>query len=1117
MGHATYLQASFLGGYWSQTAQGDAADPRYKTALNTCLNGFPVATGAWTRRPGTLEAGFTRRGAAGRVIPFDFEEASPYDLEFTALYLRFWASLGAGLVRVTTNDSVAVSAISTASPAAVTFSVQPSTGAWPTGCTVFFSGLGTIDAQLINRTFIWTAIDGTHGTIVDEISGAALDGALLQTFTTGTINRVQELGTPYAGTSWQTTRVVQTETAAYLLNGAYAPQQLSVPTLPTATSFASFAVAPALFQDGPYLPFFSNGAQVTPNGKTGLIQLTLSFPAYVATTSYAIGSLVTSSSVNYQSLIDQNLGNTPASSPSDWQAVSSSAAINNGQGFLASDVGRLVRLLTEPAPWAVGTTYAQGNVVSYNPSGIPGQQTYWSSLVGSNTGNFPGTDITHWIVCENVISSGGTVTGASLVNQTQTGGTIVPPSLWTWGRIVSLLEAIPGAPASIAYIGDMTAGGGLSSAFDGNLTKIASAGAGVNATPAWIGQNFSSCSPSAYAVKAVTIFPSSDRGIVYVTSGTLTITATAYLYGANSNPATATSGTLLGTTFIGSGPAPSTSSPPLILGTSPVSLTSTDTTTTYKYLWVVIVVVNGATFNVYSAQVQFIAASGSGTGNGCTIELLGPALLYTNTMTTWQLGAYSNTTGWPTCGTFKDGRLWLSGVISNRVDACCANGISIDNGTLGSSTVNFAPSDQYGNVSEASAISYTFNSPGSNPIFWMEPDQQGIVAGTQGGEFLIYGPGGGGVSALNIKADRVTKIRCANLEPRRTEHTLVFAQAHQRKLVEYFPDVFSGKFTAPDLTEKYKPLTISGIAEIAYQQELVPTIWLRMNNGSLIGTTYKRDTLMTSSGPTFNGAHQHMLGSGNTVQSICAGPSEAGNLDALSLVTQDITTGFYHVECLGDLFEEGDPITQAQFVDSSFSENNLSYVKGSTSVVVSGLWAYNGRTMSAFLGGLDCGDFLISNGQITVPLYAPGSGQNNTLFTSAFVTTFAGAMPLAVGFNYLSQGQLKRPVEPADTGSRIGPAVGDFKRNHKWAATLISTQGIYFGQGLNTTRGHIAKLLTDEGDATQLLPATTLFSGIARDTITGHHTLSARLAWWISRPLPATVGNLWGAIETSEQ
>ena len=146
---------------------------------------------------------------------------------------------------------------------------------------------------------------------------------------------------------------------------------------------------------------------------------------------------------------DQNVNNTPASSPLFWAATTSiGAAINNGAGLSNTDIGRLVRFFSEPALWAAATTYATGNVVSYNPSGVPGAETYWSALTSSNTGNIPGTDVTNW----SLIATEGA-------------------AIWTWGKITGLSNALSGSTGS--NIGDMTSGGGLAAAFNGNLAQTA--------------------------------------------------------------------------------------------------------------------------------------------------------------------------------------------------------------------------------------------------------------------------------------------------------------------------------------------------------------------------------------------------------------------------------------------------------------------------------------------------------------------------------------------------------------------------------------------------------------------------------------------------------------------
>ena len=323
MALASYVQDNFLGGEWSPTAQGHHTDPKYKIAMGTCFNGFPLEPGAWTRRPGTMELGFTRFGLPGRVIAFPFEEATPYNMEFTDGVVRFWN----GTQLANTNDSVVITAISTANPAVVTLATAVT---WVTGNSAYFTLLsGSIPLQ--NRRVLLTKVDTTHFSLQDEVGAqATIDGSTLGTFTSGTLNRVQEVTSPYIGGIWSTLRSVQAEDEAVLLQATQPPQILTVvPPTPIQTN-ATFTLAPASFIDGPYLDPFKNGVMAVPSGTTGLVNLTLSFPLYVATTAYAIGAVVTSSSVNYISLVNQNLNNTPVSNPSDWQAINASVAVVNG-------------------------------------------------------------------------------------------------------------------------------------------------------------------------------------------------------------------------------------------------------------------------------------------------------------------------------------------------------------------------------------------------------------------------------------------------------------------------------------------------------------------------------------------------------------------------------------------------------------------------------------------------------------------------------------------------------------------------------------------------------------------------------------------------------------------
>ena len=446
------LAASFR-----EFASGRFDKPDYKISLIVCLNSFPVEIGPWVRRPGTAFAGATFQGKPGRVISWAFEQINPVTIEFTDGNICFRS----GTRWLTNNDSQSVTSISTANPAVVTVvGISPATGK-----RVTFANLGTSCPLLQNRQFLWTHTASNMGTIADALTGTPIDGSTLGMglAATATMSSIQDVATPYIGGAWSSLRMVQAETTGILLQGSIAPQALVVATpLPTVTD-PVFSLTTAVFDDGPYLDPFTNGVQAVPASTTGLIQLTLQFPAYSATVAYRTGDFVTSSSINYESLIDQNINHTPASSPTQWLPVGAGAAINDGQGFLATDIGRLIRLYSEPPQWDAATSYTTAAVVTYNPTGFPGQGTYWQALTGS-TGAVPGNDLVHW----ELVQPGAAL--PSIPNFTNPLGA-AGPAQWTWGKIVSLLNFIPGTISGVANIGNMIQNGGLAAGFNGNTSQ----------------------------------------------------------------------------------------------------------------------------------------------------------------------------------------------------------------------------------------------------------------------------------------------------------------------------------------------------------------------------------------------------------------------------------------------------------------------------------------------------------------------------------------------------------------------------------------------------------------------------------------------------------------------
>lgn len=1092
MGAAAFVQPAFTSGEWSLTMQGRIDRPDYRMAMNVCLNHIPLEQGAITQRSGTRLMAVTRKGKPGRVLSFDFKERAPYTIEATEGFFRFYT----GPSLVMDGDPITISSISSADPAVVDLA---SNHGWASGDQVYLLGVAADLPSLSNRPLTITVTASDKFSIADAVSGATIDGATIGTFVSGTAVKIKEIATPYVGTTWQSMRAVLadlptlngTTPGALFLSTGIKPYVLSVDTLPTDDAAAEFSLAAAEFKDGPYLDPVAGGAQATPTALIGNISLTIAFPAYDATRSYSIGDYVTSSSVNYRSLQNANVGNTPASSASHWVAVSAGEAVGPN-GFQGSDTGRHIRLYSEPPIWSSATTYAIGNIVAFGGTGVRFDGPallYYRSLANSNT-TVPGTDVTKWVLYP---------TGA----------------IWTWGKITGLSNIINRALSGSTSIGDMTSGGGLAAVFDGNFSQTAAASAekvitalslpGTITLSSYAGKNYTSASDQ--AIQQATLYPSNDKGFSFGeiawSHGTSQLVPSIIfnLRGKASAPSSASDGTLLGTT----GSIANTN--------APITIVSTDQATAWKYVWVEMVTTAAWTApssGVYAltnalCELSLFNPPGSGTSAGVTVQIIGDALLYSSAIRTWRLGAYSDTTGWPLAGTYHEGRLWLTGVIDNRIDSSKSNDI-----------YNFAPTEPSGTVTAASAISYTFNAPDVNPIFWMQPDDRGIVCGTQAGEWLVQATTiNQPLTPTSIQAHRVTSHGCANIEPKRANLTLAVVQKFKRTILEMFAEVYSGKFTAQALTETAKHLTKTGVLELVYQQETTPVLWARRTDGGLFGITYRRDSLVSSQAAKLIAPHRHTLGSERTVESICLGSNADGTLDLLTMVTTN-ADGIHHVEQLQPIFEEGDALVNAWMLDNGVVPTE--YEADAGGLFLYGLWPHAGATVRVFAGGLDCGTVTVDadDGSAYVTFgdgVAQGTGGG--LFTAAYVSSFgSGAMPIIVGYAMTARGQIVRPARVEESGARIGPAVGMMRRSHMYGVQFVHaiTKGVYFG----TVFTDIRPVKFESGGGNAYSPLT-LFSGVYWDTLSDTSSLDGMICWENTKPYPLAIANLEGFIHTQAQ
>ena len=507
------------------------------------------------------------------------------------------------------------------------------------------------------------------------------------------------------------------------------------------------------------------------------------------------------------------------------------------------------------------------------------------------------------------------------------------------------------------------------------------------------------------------------------------------------------------------------------------------------------------------------------SANTISLQINGANLLYTTPCPSFAIGAWSGTTGWPTCGCYQGGRFWFAGAIPNRVDSSSSDQPFI-----------MSPTQPDGTVVDSNGISYTFNSNSVDNILWMEPVPTGILVGTKKGEYLLSsGTGQGPITPSSIAESPATKYGSSNVLPVKTGLTLCFVQRYGRRLLEYLSDVFSARFYGPDLTTFVRHIGKREFLELAHQQEPAPVVWARMGDGSLVGTTYRRVSLFSNQKPEFNAWHQHPLGSNRLVESLCVGPSATADdiVDTLTIVTNDPATNIRYVENLTSLMDETDPLTSAWFLDTAVTPQAATLTE--TGVTFYGLSHLNGRRASVFAAGIDCGDYLVTNGQVTVPLgtldnisgytfdipqfklLQPIASTFTDMTTTLIGSNIAYLIPCVIGFNYQTQGQLCRPMLPADTGARNGPGFAKKKRTARYGMNLSASLGVQVGTDFSDMLPVPTVSPTGKN-----LPYLSLYSGIKRETLKNDFSFDSMLAWQTTRPYPATVTALGGFLTTED-
>lgn len=444
----------------------------------------------------------------------------------------------------------------------------------------------------------------------------------------------------------------------------------------------------------------------------------------------------------------------------------------------------------------------------------------------------------------------------------------------------------------------------------------------------------------------------------------------------------------------------------------------------------------------------------------------------TTAVTTWRLGSWSATTGYPSCVTFYEDRLCWAGATPTpqRVDMSKTGDYE-----------NMAPTKTDGTVAADNAVAITLNSDDVQIIRWIIGEEKGLLVGTVKAEWVVRPSNQQeALTPTNVSAKQATSYGSANIQCTRAGKAVLFVHRARRKLREMAYVYEVDGFRAPDMTIFAEHVSRGGLIELAYQQEPQSILWAVRTDGTLLGFTYERDQKVLA-------WHRHVIGgafgSGQAVvESVAVIPAPDGTRDELWMIVKRTIGGVTkrYVEYMQKPYEDGDTQSSAWYVDCG-----LAY-SGAPATTITGLSHLEGQVVTILADGAAHPTKTVSGGQIT-------------LDRSASVVN--------VGFGYFSDGETLR----FEAGAADGTAQGKTQRFHRVTFRLHNALGLKTGSKFTDLTE-----VTFRDTADDLGVAVPLFSGDLRESWDGDYADEANICWRWHQPLPGKILALMPQLHTQD-
>lgn len=449
------------------------------------------------------------------------------------------------------------------------------------------------------------------------------------------------------------------------------------------------------------------------------------------------------------------------------------------------------------------------------------------------------------------------------------------------------------------------------------------------------------------------------------------------------------------------------------------------------------------------------------------------------------LGAYW-TGNYPAVVQFHEDRLCFAGAPQspNRIDMSNSGLYEV-----------FSPSALLdGTVTDSNSCAFGLSSNEVNAIQWMMSDQNGLLVGTAGGEWILTPATSGAViTPTNINAKQSSQNGSEAVQPVRVGVDTLFLQGGGRRLRQIVYDFYVNGFQGTDTSAHAEHLTVGGFKQICFQRTPQQLVWLVRNDGALVCVNYDR-------GNDELGWSLHTI-AGGTVLSAQVIPAPDNSRDELWLAVQRTINGsaVIHVERMSKLWEEGDATEVTQDDDSvvyRFTPNLTTYldsaqrtVFGSPVTTISGLDHLEGCTVGVLADGATHPDCVVSGGSITLT---------------------RAATDVNVGLRYTSRGRTMH----AEAGAATGTAQGKKKKIHRVIFRLFDSLGLTVKAAGSGGEQEITEPFRSTADAMDAPPS--LFNGDYPVDWEGTWETEGWVEFAQTDPLPLNISSMTINLDTQD-